>query len=135
MLIRAGLVGALAVLCYRVFAPFLPLMVWSIILAVTMYPLHQWFARKVRGKQGLASTILVIVGILLIVVPTALLMSSFADSVRNFINAAQNNTLTIPAPRDGRGGMADRRQEDLRPLVESSCRPAWTHSEHAAEDR
>jgi predicted PurR-regulated permease PerM len=101
VLIRAGLVGALAVLCYLVFAPFLPLMVWSIILAVTMYPLHQWFARRVRGKQWLASAILVIVGVLLIIVPTALLMSSFADSVRDFINAVQHNTLTIPAPREG----------------------------------
>jgi len=104
VLIRAGLVGALAVLCYLVFAPFLPLMVWSIILAVTLYPLHQWFARRVRGKQGLASAILVIVGVLLIIVPTALLMSSFADSVRSFIDAAQHNRLAIPAPRDGVAG-------------------------------
>jgi predicted PurR-regulated permease PerM len=104
VLIRAALIGALAVLCYQVFAPFLTLMVWSIILTVTLYPLHQWLARKVRGKQGLSSAILVIVGILLIIIPTALLMSSFADSVRSFIQAAQNNTLEIPAPRDGVAG-------------------------------
>ena len=64
VLIRAALIGALAVLCYQVFSPFLTLMVWSIILAVTLYPLHQWLARKVGGKQWLASTILVIVGLL-----------------------------------------------------------------------
>ena len=101
VLIRAGLIGALAVLCYQVFSPFLTLMVWSIILAVTLYPLHQWLARRIGGKQGLASTILVIVGMLLIIIPTALLMNSFADSVRNFIGAVQNNTLEIPAPPEG----------------------------------
>ena len=101
VLIRAGLIGALAVLCYQVFSPFLTLMVWSIILAVTMYPLHQWLARRIGGKQGLASTILVIVGVLLIIIPTALLMNSFADSVRHFIGAVQHNTLEIPAPREG----------------------------------
>ena len=101
VLIRAGLIGGLAVLCYQVFSPFLTLMVWSIILAVTLYPLHQWIARRVRRKQWLASTILVIVGILLIVVPTALLMNSFADSVRNLIEAAQQNRLAIPAPKEG----------------------------------
>jgi predicted PurR-regulated permease PerM len=104
VLIRAGLIGALAVLCYRVFSPFLTLMVWSIILAVTMYPLHQWLARRVGGKQWLASVILVIVGVLLIIVPTALLMNSFADSVRHFIDAVQHNTLAIPAPREGVAG-------------------------------
>jgi predicted PurR-regulated permease PerM len=104
VLIRAGLIGALVVLCYRVFSPFLTLMVWSIILAVTMYPLHQWLARRVRGKQWLASVILVIIAVLLIIVPTALLMNSFADSVRSFIDAVQHNTLVIPAPREGVAG-------------------------------
>ena len=101
VLIRATLIGALAVLCYQVFSPFLTLMVWSIILAVTLYRLHQWLAHKVGGKQWLASTILVIVGLLLIITPMALLMNSFADSVRNFIGAVQQNTLVIPAPREG----------------------------------
>ena len=99
--IRAGLIGALALLCYHFFSPFLHLMVWSIILAITLYPIHQWIARRIRGKQWLASTILVIVAILLIVVPTALLMNSFADSISNFISAVQHNTLVIPAPPQG----------------------------------
>jgi predicted PurR-regulated permease PerM len=101
LLIRGTLIGALAVLCYKVFSSFLPPMAWSIILAVTMYPLHQWFARRVRGKQWLASTILLIIGFLLIITPTALLLNSFADSVRGFISSVQNNTLEIPAPHEG----------------------------------
>src|SRR5215467_9153846 len=96
--IRGGLILVLAVLCYQVFSPFLSLMAWSIILAVTMYPLHQWLASAVGCKQWLASTILVIIASLLIIVPTGLLLNSFADSVRNFIGAVQNNTLEIPAP-------------------------------------
>ena len=99
--IRAGLILALAVLCYVVFSPFLSLMVWSIILAVTMYPLHQWLARRVRGKQWVASVILVTIGVLLIIIPTALLLNSFADSVRNLIDGVQQNTLKVPAPPDG----------------------------------
>lgn len=101
VLIRAVLLGGLAFLCYRVFSPFLTLTVWSIILAVTLYPLHQRLARLVGGKQWLASTILIVVGALAIVVPTALLVNSFADTVRGFIGAVQNNTLAVPAPRAG----------------------------------
>ena len=41
VLIRAGLIFALAALCYQVFAPFLTLMVWALILAVTLYPLQE----------------------------------------------------------------------------------------------
>ena len=100
-LIRVGLMGALVALCLYVFSPFLNLMVWSIILAVTLYPLHQMLARRIGGKQGLTSAILVILGIALIVVPTWLLMNSFADSVRVFVGAIQQNTLHIPPPREG----------------------------------
>ncbi|MCM3904332.1 MAG: AI-2E family transporter [Pyrinomonadaceae bacterium] len=101
VLIRASLIGGLAVLCYQIFSPFLTLMTWAIILAVTLYPLHQRLARRVGGKQWLASTILAIIGLLVIIIPMALLMNSFADSVRHFIGAVQQDTLAIPPPREG----------------------------------
>lgn len=101
VLIRAALIGALALLCYRAFSPFLTLAAWSIILAVTLYPLHQWLARRVGRRQWLASTIMVVVGVLLVVIPAALLLNSFADSVSDFIGAVQQNRLAIPAPREG----------------------------------
>jgi predicted PurR-regulated permease PerM len=101
VLIRITLIGALAVLCYQIFSPFLTLTCWSVILAVTLYPFHQWLARRLGRKQWLASTILIIVGLLLIITPVALLMNSFADSTRHFIGAVQQNTLQIPPPRAG----------------------------------
>jgi predicted PurR-regulated permease PerM len=99
--IRVGLIAIMLVLCYQVFSPFLTLMIWALILAITMYPLHQMLARKIgwRRKQGLAATILLIAGIVLIVTPTALLMNSFGDSIHDFVGAIQDNTLEIPAPR------------------------------------
>jgi predicted PurR-regulated permease PerM len=100
-LIRVGLIGVLAVLCFQVFSPFLHLVVWSIILAVTLYPVHQMLARRIGGRQGLSSTILAILGVALIVVPTWLLMNSFADSIQNIAASVQQNTTQIPPPREG----------------------------------
>ena len=101
VLIRAGLILAMVMLCYQIFSPFLTLMVWALILAVTIYPLHQALASKIGGKQGLAATLLVVVGVVLIVAPTAMLMSSLGDSVHQLVNDVQNNSLKIPAPRPG----------------------------------
>jgi len=100
-LIRAGFIGVLAVLCYAVFAPFLTLMAWAVILAVTLYPLHRTVARKIGGRQGLAASIVVISGGLLIVTPAALLMNSFGTSIYDFVGAVQHNTLAISAPPEG----------------------------------
>ena len=101
VLIRAGLVFALALLCYKVFAPFLTLMAWALILAVTLYPMHQSLARKMGGRQGLAATVVVLAGIVLILGPTTVLMSSFGDTVRGLVHDVQNNSLHVPPPREG----------------------------------
>ena len=99
VLIRAGLILALALLCYRVFAPFLVLMVWALILAVTLYPLQQAVARSIGGRQGLAATLIAVLGVVLIVAPTALLLNSMGESVRQLIRDVQHNTLQVPPPR------------------------------------
>jgi predicted PurR-regulated permease PerM len=101
VLIRAGLVFALTVLCYRIFSPFISLMAWALILAVTLYPAQQKLARKTGGGQGLAATLLVLGGIVLIVVPTAVLLVALGESVHDLVGAVQQDTLRIPAPAPG----------------------------------
>ena len=49
VLIHAGLILVLVWLCYQVFSPFLVLMAWAVILAVTLYPLNRALARRLRG--------------------------------------------------------------------------------------
>ena len=101
VLIRAGLILALVLLCYRIFSPFLTLMVWALILAVTLYPLHQMLAARMGGRQGWSATVLTFLAVVLIVAPTAVLMSSLGDAVQELITGVQNDTLEIPPPRDG----------------------------------
>ena len=96
--IRAGLVLAMTMLCYKIFSPFLPLMLWALILAVTLYPIHRQIARRLGGKEGLAATLLVLVGIMLIVAPTSVLLSSLGDSTYELVNHVRDNTLRIPEP-------------------------------------
>jgi len=52
VLIRAALIFAMAMLCFRIFSPFLSLMVWALILAVTLYPLQRLVAARLGGRQG-----------------------------------------------------------------------------------
>jgi len=96
--IRAGLVLVMMILCYEIFAPFRPLMVWALILAITLYPAHQKLANKMGGKHGHAATVMVLAGILLIVTPTTVLVNSIGDSVYDLINGVRDNTLQIPLP-------------------------------------
>jgi len=98
VLIRAGLVLVLAFLCYRIFAPFLGMMAWALILAVTLYPLHQAIMSRIGGKPGRAATLLVLLCTIAIVAPTVLLVNSLGDSLHTFATQLSANRLQIPAP-------------------------------------
>ena len=119
VLIRAGLVFTLAVLCYRIFSPFVGLMAWAVILAVTLYPADQKLARKLGGRQGLAATLLTLAGIVLIVLPTALLMGALGDSMHDLVASVRDNTLVIPAPKPSVAEW---------PVVGKKIHAAWTQA-------
>ena len=119
VLIRAGLILAMVLLCFRVFSPFLNLMIWALILAVTLYPMQVWLAARLGGRQGLAATLIVLLGAMVAVVPTAALMNSLGDSVQGLIKGIQDNTLVVPPPREG---------VENWPLVGDKVHAFWTRA-------
>ena len=56
LLIRVGLIAFVTILCARIFAPFTGLLLWALILAVALYPLHRSLAGRLGGRQGWAAT-------------------------------------------------------------------------------
>ena len=100
VLIRAGLIVALVMLCYRIFHPFLNLMLWSMILGVALYPLHKMLRRKLGGRNGLAATLVVLLSIAVVLVPVYLLASSLATSAEQAATAVRSGGVDIPPPSD-----------------------------------
>ena len=98
LLIRLGLIAALAVMCFRVFEPFIGLVLWALILAVALYPLHKRIAQSLGGRQGLTATLIVLAGLLLIGVPSAMLGSSFAERARDLHTTFKSDEITIKQP-------------------------------------
>lgn len=96
--IQIGLAIILFILCYTIFKPFINLMIWAVLLAVTMYPVHQKIANRLSDKQGRAAILLILLSTLFFVVPIALLISSFGESIGRLIDGISNNTLQIPDP-------------------------------------
>lgn len=100
-LIRVGLIAFLVVMCVRVLAPFVNLLVWALILAIALHPLHSKLARRLGGRQGLAATALVLAGLLVLGVPMVMLGSSFASHLHDAYAAGKNQTLMIQPPDPG----------------------------------
>ncbi|MEE9103874.1 AI-2E family transporter [Pseudomonas nitroreducens] len=98
VLIRAGLIAGLVIFCYEIFRPFLGVMLWAVILAVTLYPLNTRIANGIGISPGKAATLLVLLALLCLIAPLAFLGESIASSVQVALHSAQDWKLEIPPP-------------------------------------
>ncbi|BAN48102.1 AI-2E family transporter [Metapseudomonas resinovorans] len=98
VLIRAALVAVLVVSCFEIFRPFMNVMLWAVILAITLYPLNQRLAAMLGGRSGRAATLLVVVGLAGLITPLGFLGASIAESVQNSMHSVQGHSLEIPPP-------------------------------------
>ena len=97
-LIRFALVAFVAFVCAWAFFPFLPIMLWSLVLAVALYPVHQFLKRKFRWPSGRIATLIALAGIALIGVPTAIIGYSFATNVLGTYEAYEAGKIVVPEP-------------------------------------
>ncbi|PRA71322.1 MULTISPECIES: AI-2E family transporter [Pseudomonas] len=98
VLIRAGLIAVLVMFCFDIFKPFLSLMLWAVILAITLYPVNQRLGGWLGGRNGLAAVLLVIVGLACLIGPLSLLGTSIAQSVHAGIQGFEDQVIEIPPP-------------------------------------
>jgi predicted PurR-regulated permease PerM len=104
VLIRAGLIAVLVIVCYQVFHPFMNLMLWSIILAVMLYPLQKMLKRKWGLKDGRIATLIVVFAIAVLMVPIYLLGVSLASSLESALATVKGGGLHVPPPSDAVAG-------------------------------
>src|SRR4051812_28092349 len=71
----------LAVGCYLVMQPFLSSLLWSLILAISTWPLHVRLTRALGGRKGASAAILTVMAMGIFVIPVALLGQNLAGNV------------------------------------------------------
>ncbi|MND95012.1 putative inner membrane protein [compost metagenome] len=100
VLIRAGLITVLVLFCFQIFHPFLNLMLWAVILAITIYPLHNMLKGKLGNKDGRTATLIIVVALALLMVPIYLLGTSVSDSIESALAILKSDRLEIPLPNE-----------------------------------
>jgi predicted PurR-regulated permease PerM len=80
--------------------PFISIMLWSLILAIAIFPLHKKLSEKIGGRKKLASFIIVFSILAIIFIPIGLLISSLVDEVKELKVSYDNGTLSIPPPTE-----------------------------------
>lgn len=96
--LRIGFIALLFVMSYLILKPFLGIVLWAIIIAVALFPLHKKFSKILGNREKLSVTLIVVVGITLIVVPAVMFTVSTVDSLKTFSENMEEGMLTVPEP-------------------------------------
>jgi len=86
--------------CLMIMYPFTSIILWSLILALAIYPLHSTLSKKMGGRPKLASFIIVFSILAIVIFPVGILISSLVDEVKDLKAAYDAGTLTIPPPTE-----------------------------------
>lgn len=96
--IRLASLGLLLFWCLQIGRPFIEPVVWGIIIAVAIHPLYSRLESALGGRGGLAATLITLLAIALLIVPTIMLSASLVNTAYELAAKFNQGTLNIPAP-------------------------------------
>ena len=97
--LQIGLVALLVYACSRIMLPFTGILLWSIILAVMLNPLHLRLAARIGNRWS--ALLIGLVSIVLLLVPMVTAVTSLGSSIFSLVSAVQDQSLSIPPPPPG----------------------------------
>ena len=99
--IRLGLLAFLIYWTFVLIRPFVPILAWSIVLAVALYPVFNLLSRLLGGRPKLAAAILTVVNLGIVIGPATWLGLSAVEGVKDFAANLSAGNLVVPSPPDG----------------------------------
>lgn len=98
--IKLVVLYAIVAWCFSIVAPFVSPVMWAIIIAVAIYPLHEKLTILFKGRAGRAAAFFAILTISLFIIPIVLVSASLIDSVKDMSSLLVAGELHVPAPNE-----------------------------------
>ena len=96
--IQIGLAALLVIGCLLIVKPFVPLLLWAIIITIASYPTFLKLERALKGKRGLAATVWTLLLLAILILPLVLLGKSLAEGIQPIVAGMRDGTLVLPPP-------------------------------------
>jgi predicted PurR-regulated permease PerM len=98
--LHIGILFIVISISFLIFKPFLVPVVWGIIIAVALYPIFKKVTNLFKGRKGLAATIIVLIGLALLIIPTLKFAGTTIDGLHSLSDKLEQGTLEVPPPPD-----------------------------------
>jgi len=93
--IRLGMLAFLIYWAFVVVRPFVPILAWSVILAVALYPVFAWLTKVLGGRPRLAAAIITIVNLGIVIGPATWLGLNAVEGIKEFAGGLSADGLKI----------------------------------------
>lgn len=98
--IRLSVLAFLVFWCLKILAPFLNPIIGGVVIAISVKTPYAKLSSALGGRPKLAASLLVVVALLLLIVPTLALGASLVESTDGLSADLIHDQITIPAPPD-----------------------------------
>lgn len=98
--IHLGFIGFLAYWTFVLVGPFIPIIVWSAVLTVALYPVFEWVAAALGGRRRLAAALITIFGLVVVIGPVTWLGLGLIEGLKTLIERLDSGKLPIPPPSE-----------------------------------
>lgn len=115
--VRMAFLGLFAWWSLGLVRPFLPIVIWAVLIAVALYPVYDGLARGLGGRRALAAGLLTLGLLATVLGPVSLLAANLADSVHRIAADLQTGALRVPPPPARLGDL---------PVLGAKVSEAWT---------
>jgi predicted PurR-regulated permease PerM len=99
--LRIAALGLLIYACVILLLPFISIIVWSVVLAVALYPVFKWISVRLGGRPRLAAALVTLLGLMVVIGPATWLILGLIDSVRAIYDHFDLAKISLPAPPAG----------------------------------
>lgn len=115
--LRIGLLFLVIYWVVQIIAPFLPAIIWAVIIAVASYPAFRWLEDKFGGRSGRAATVYTLLLLLLLIMPSVWLGQEAGVWGASVAERIRDGSLEIPPPPERVAGW---------PLIGERIDAFWT---------
>lgn len=98
LVIRLAFLGLLLFLSLTIIRPFIETIVWSVVLAVALYPVFGLVAKWLGGRRRLAAALITILLLLIVLGPATWLALDLIEVLRTIYERLDTEALSIPPP-------------------------------------
>lgn len=98
--VHLGLIFLIVLWCFQILRPFISLLAWGAIIAISIYTPFLKLRKMLGGKNKLAAIIIAVVGVGIVIVPAWMFADSLINSAQTFYANANDSSFELKPPSE-----------------------------------